>query len=326
MELVIRDNDYESSITDVIIPTLKVSAAQKNAAVAYLFGLRSKGSATTIRGVLNNIARILSPEGEEWDLVAFPWHEITFLQADRLIQSLIEMGRAPSTINAHLSAIKGVALKAWNMDQITTDSYQKIKQVKGVTGTRVSKGRALSQHEVRALLSACDRDNTSKSLRDAAIVAVLVGCGLRRAEVAGIEMAAWDRENQSLNIMGKGNKERISFTPQWVADRLELWINEVRGEEPGPLFTRIRRHDDVTMDGITGHALYHILILRAEEAGIKKFAPHDLRRTYATKLLSSGEDLIVVKNAMGHSNISTTEHYDYRGLEKQKEASLRVIY
>ena len=70
--------------------------------------------------------------------------------------------------------------------------------------------------------------------------------------------------------------------------------------------------------------MYHILQVRQREAGLDRCAPHDLRRTFATALLDNGEDLITVKDAMGHASLTTTQKYDRRGEQKLRKARDRL--
>ncbi|MGL6352251.1 MAG: tyrosine-type recombinase/integrase, partial [Aeromonas sp.] len=243
-----------------------------------------------------------------------------------VIEMLSDTGRAPATINTYLAALKGVAFEAWTLQQIDTDSYQHIKLVRSVKGTRLPKGRALDSREVTALYRVCEQDPSSKGLRDAAILGVLVGCGLRRSEVVALNIEHLMLRDQVLKVRGKGNKERLAFVPDGAWMRLMKWVEEVRGDHPGALFQRIRRFDDVTSDRMTDQAIYHILDTRRMEAGLDKFAPHDLRRTFASAMLDNGEDIITVKDAMGHASVATTQKYDRRGDERLRQASKRLPF
>ncbi len=241
-----------------------------------------------------------------------------------VLEMLSDSGKAPATINTYLAALKGVALEAWTMKQIDTDSFQHIKQVRSVKGSRLPKGRALERHEIRSLFFTCESDPSSKGVRDAAILGVLLGCGLRRSEIVALDMVDMIYKDRALKVLGKGNKERIAYVPGGAWKRLEKWVEEVRGEHEGPLFPRIRRFDDVTGERMSDQAIYHILDTRRVETGLEKFAPHDLRRTFASSMLDNGEDIVTVKDAMGHSSIATTQKYDRRGDERLKRASQRL--
>jgi len=156
------------------------------------------------------------------------------------------------------------------------------------------------------------------------MLAVILGCGLRRSEAVGLDLSDVVTTERALRVLGKGNKERLAYMPAGTWQRLKLWIDEVRGEKDGPLFTRIRRFDTLTNDRLTDQAVYHVLQVRQRQAGIAKCAPHDLRRTFATAMLDNGEDLITVKDAMGHASVTTTQQYDRRGEARLRTARDRL--
>ncbi|HHT8313793.1 TPA: tyrosine-type recombinase/integrase [Yersinia enterocolitica] len=291
-----------------------------NPAIAYLLSLGSKRSRQTMGSFLNIVAKMIGFQ----NLRDCAWSSMRRHHILAVLEMLSDSGKAPATINTYLAALKGVALEAWTMKQIDTDSFQHIKQVRSVKGSRLPKGRALERHEIRSLFFTCESDPSSKGVRDAAILGVLLGCGLRRSEIVALDMVDMIYKDRALKVLGKGNKERIAYVPGGAWKRLEKWVEEVRGEHEGPLFPRIRRFDDVTGERMSDQAIYHILDTRRVETGLEKFAPHDLRRTFASSMLDNGEDIVTVKDAMGHSSIATTQKYDRRGDERLKRASQRL--
>ena len=104
---------------------------------------------------------------------------------------------------------------------------------------------------------------------------------LRRSEAVGLDLRDVVTDERALRVLGKGNKERLAYMPAGTWQRLRTWIDDVRGEKDGPLFTRIRRFDTLTNDRLTDQAVYHVLQVRQRQAGVTKCAPHDLRRTFA---------------------------------------------
>ena len=70
--------------------------------------------------------------------------------------------------------------------------------------------------------------------------------------------------------------------------------------------------------------MFKRLVKRREEAGLKPFSPHDLRRTFAGDLLDAGVDLSTVQDLMGHANPATTKVYDRRDDRRKREAAARV--
>jgi site-specific recombinase XerD len=109
------------------------------------------------------------------------------------------------------------------------------------------------------------------------MLAVILGCGLRRSEVVGLDLRDVVTHERALRVLGKGNKERLAYMPAGTWQRLRSWIDDVRGERraavhPYPSF------DTLTNDRLTDQAVYHILQVRQRQAGYE-MCPHDLRRT-----------------------------------------------
>lgn len=296
--------------------------ALENPAMSYLLSLQSSRSRQTMHSFLNIVAKLLGSH----DLKSCPWHLLKRQHIQAILDQLLAAGRSPATVNTYLAALKGVALESWAMGLIDTDTFQHIRQVKSIRGSRVTKGRALRNNEIKKLFTTIEQDSSPKGIRDDAIVAVLLGCGLRRAELVALDLVHIDQVEQLFIVTGKGNKQRKAFIPDQVWEKLLFWIQQVRGEYPGPLFTRIRRFDDVTLNRLSDQAVYHILKLRQDESGIAPFAPHDLRRTFASMMLENGEDIVTVKDAMGHASITTTQRYDKRGDERLRRASKRLFF
>lgn len=298
------------------------SASSLNPAQAYLIGLSSAASRQTMKSFLNIVASMLGFTS----LQSCAWGSLRRHHIRGLLEMLQVSGRAPATINTYLSALKGTAREAWMMKQMDTESYQQILAVRAVRGSRLTRGRALASAEIHALFNSCEQDSGCKGSRDAAMLAVMLGCGLRRSEVVGLDYASILHKEQALLVRGKGNKERLAFMPENVWQRIHIWTDTIRGEYEGPLFTRIRTGDDVTSQRMTPQAVYHILGQRREKSGIGECAPHDLRRTFASMMLDNGEDLITVRDAMGHASVTTTQRYDRRGDARLRHAADKLKF
>lgn len=288
---------------------------------AYLLSLNSPRSRQTMASFLGIVARMLGATGAE----TCSWGSLRRHHVMGITELLRDTGRATATVNTYLAALKGVAKEAWMLRLMDVESFQHIRAVRNLRGSRLPRGRALPAEDVRRLFNACEADRSSLGVRDAAMLGVLLGCGLRRSETVGLSLSDVVTHGCALRVLGKGNKERLAYMPAGTWQRLQLWIDQVRGENPGPLFTRIRRFDTLTNDRLTDQAVYHILQVRQSQAGISKCAPHDLRRTFATALLDNGEDLITVKDAMGHASVTTTQQYDRRGEARLQTARDRLI-
>lgn len=270
-----------------------------------------------MRHALDTIAEIAGFDGA----LQVPWHELRF-QHTTLIRTQLRDRYAASTTNKMLSALRQTLKMAWRLGQMSAEEYQAAADVENVRGdntVRAAAGREVTAPERMALFEACDADESPAGDRDAAIIAVLYACGLRRAEVAGLDAGDVDLEGSRLTIRGKGNKVRsVPVGAAW--QRLRAWT-DIQDSDDGPLFVRVWRGGALSVQRLTPQGIYHILRKRADQAGVKPFTPHDLRRTYAGDLLDAGADISTVQQMMGHANTSTTAGYDRRGERVKQEAA-----
>jgi len=278
-------------LDEEFLPTLSGSEVPVNPARAYLLSLNSPRSRQTMASFLGIVAGMLGATSPD----TCSWGSLRRHHVMGITELLRDTGRATATVNTYLSALKGVAKEAWMLRLMDVESFQHIRAVRNLRGSRLPAGRALPPEEIRALFAVCEADRSCLGPRDAAMLAIILGCGLRRSEAVGLDLRDVVTQDRALRVLGKGNKERLAYVPAGAWQRLQKWIDEVRGETPGPLFTRIRRFGDVTLNRLTDQAVYHILQVRQGQAGISKCSPHDLRRTFATAMLDNGEDLITVR-------------------------------
>jgi len=312
--------DLPVTLTGEFWPAASGDNRLPDPARSYLLSLNSPRSRQTMASFLGIVAGMLGAVSVE----TCSWGSLRRHHVMAITEMLRDTGRATATINTYLAALKGVAKEAWMLRLMDVESFQHIRAVRNLRGSRLPRGRALPPGEIRQLFAVCNADRSSLGPRDAAMLAVILGCGLRRSEAVTLSLSDVVTQERALRVIGKGNKERLAFMPAGSWQRLQLWIDQVRGEAPGPLFTRIRRFDTLTHERLTDQAVYHILQVRQRQAGIAKCAPHDLRRTFATAMLDNGEDLITVKDAMGHASITTTQQYDRRGEQRLRSARDRL--
>lgn len=98
------------------------------------------------------------------------------------------------------------------------ESFQHIHAVRNLRGSRLPRGRALPAEEIRQLFVVCETDRSSLGPRDAAMLAVLLGCGLRRSELVGLSLSDVVMNERALKVLGKGNKERLAYMPAGTND------------------------------------------------------------------------------------------------------------
>lgn len=208
---------------------------ERNPALLYLAGLQSAESRRTQRSALGSVVRLFRGTSFE----AFAWHRLTYSHTVAL-RTLLAERLAPATANRYLGAVRGVLIAAWRLGLIDREAFEAARDVKPIRGARVRRGRLVRPAELRQLAVTAKADpRPNRGARDLAMVGVCYGGGLRRGEVARLDLASYD--GASVVALGKGNKERrvpLAGPVRWAVDR---WL-EQRGRRPGPLFVRSRAH------------------------------------------------------------------------------------
>jgi len=292
----------------------------QNPAVVYLASLKPTGRRTQ-QQALNTIARLLGAT----DCFSLDWAAIRYQHTAAIMACLAENYK-PATANKMRVAMRRVLKEAWRLGQMTAEEFQRAADVKAITGETLPAGRELTPGELSALMADCANDMTPAGARDAAIIALMYGVGLRREEVTTLDLADYESGTGKLVIRGKRSKERTGYLVGGAVDAMADWLVH-RGENAGPLFLAINKGGKIQHSRrVTPQAIYNLLAKRAESGGVKHFSPHDLRRTFVSDLLESGADIALVAKMAGHADISTTARYDRRPEQaKQKAASLLHI-
>ena len=296
-------------------------ALDQNPAVIYLAGLKPSGR-RSMRQALDLVAVLLGTP----NALACPWPELRYEHVTA-IRAKLEETYKPATVNKILAAIRGVMRTAWLAGQMNADEYHQVAAIKGVKNTTLPAGRELSTGEITALMAACENDPTPAGARDAALIALAYSCGLRREELAGLELADYDPRTGVLVVRGTGSKERTAYLVNGAAQAMADWLT-LRGNQAGALFHPINKGGHILPQAMTPQAVYNLLQKRADEAGVKEFSPHDLRRSFVSDMLEAGADIATVAKMAGHANVQTTARYDRRPEENSRSAAglLHVPY
>ena len=306
---------------NALAPLAVALPADIHPAFVYLASL-APGSRRTMNRALNATAQTLTTG--RCDLATMPWHQLRYQHLAALRSWLME-NYAAETGNKMLSAVRGVLANAWQLGQIDTDAYMKAIKVKSIDGEKpdAAAGRALSAGEISALLRVCADDPTPAGVRDACILGLGVYAGLRRDSIAKLQIANYDTARRQLTVTTKRNKTLALPIETGLAAALDDWLL-LRGSWPGPLLCAVRKGGRVERCGISGATVYRALAKRGDQAGVKPFTPHDLRRTFAGDLLDAGADISTVQRLMGHANTNTTAGYDRRGERAKRDAVGRL--
>ena len=178
----------------------------------------------------------------------------------------------------------------------------------------------LVKEQAKELLLVPDR-LTLKGKRDYVILALLVGCALRRQELASLDVETIQlREGRWVlaDLEGKGRRIRTVAVPVWVKHGINAWMTAAAIEE-GPLLRSIAKGGKVGRS-LSDWAAWSVVEHSAKQIGIERFGAHDLRRTCAKLCRKSGGDLEQIKFLLGHSSIQTTERY----LGSEQEIAIAV--
>lgn len=323
----------------------------QNPAAVYIASLPAATGKRTQAQALHVIARIFGA-----DVNCLNWGALRY-QHTAAVRAKLAEAYAPATANKILSALRQTIKHAWLLGQMGPDEYGKAINLKPITGETLPAGRELSQGEILALINTCQDDETPAGTRDAAIIGLMYGAGLRRAEVVSLTLESFDIETGELTLTGKRNKQRKAYITNGALEALCDWL-DIRGLAAGALFVEVDKggnvltqRNEITVKqsrrkggaivankkagmtiyrggAMTSQAIYNMLIKRAQQANVKQFSPHDMRRTFVSDLLDKGADIATVAKMAGHANVQTTARYDRRPEEAKRKAAnlLHVPY
>ena len=214
-----------------------------------------------------------------------------------------------STINVRLAAVRALVREARQNGMLSSEEAATLTDVPNVPQRGTRMGNWLTKEQARELLAVPDR-STVKGKRDYAILALLVGCALRRRELASLTVETIQlRENRWVlaDLRGKGGRIRTVAVPLWVKQGVNAW-QAVAKIEDGPLLRSIAKGGKVG-ESLSDWAIWAVVAESARQIGIERFGAHDLRRTCAKLCRKAGGDLEQIKFLLGHTSIQTTERY-----------------
>lgn len=217
---------------------------------------------------------------------------------------LIDSGAASSTINLHLSVLRNLAREAVSANMIDPATAADIVSVKGVSQQGRRDGVWLSSEQAQSILTRIDL-STPVGRRDAAIMGLLIGCALRRAEACCVvieQIRQVEGRWAVVDLRGKGGRVRTVPIPAWAADAILKWTASA-GIVSGRVLRPVSRTGTVLDRPMTSSGLWDVV------RRVAKVAPHDLRRTFAKLARAGGASLEQIQLTLGHASIETTQRY-----------------
>jgi site-specific recombinase XerD len=219
-------------------------------------------------------------------------------------------GLGSVSINVCITAVRKLAVEAADNGLLAPELAAGITRVKGAKSVGVRTGNWLSVQQAQRLLNAPDV-TTKKGLRDRAMLAILLGCGLRRSEVAALTLRhIQQRDNRwcIVDLVGKHGRVRTIPMPTWVKVAIDTWTGPA-GITEGHVLRPVMRGDQVKGERLTEKVVWQLLPPYAIAAGVPGIAPHDLRRSCAKMCRAAGGELEQIQLLLGHASVQTTERY-----------------
>ena len=223
--------------------------------------------------------------------------------------SLEKRGLASSSINVRLSAIRKLAVEAADNGLLAPELAAAIGRVKGAKRHGRRTGNWLTRVQTEQMLALPDR-TTNKGKRDRALLCLLIGCGLRREELASVTLERIQQRDGRwalVDLEGKGRRIRTVPMPPWAKVAIDAWSSAAQITD-GRLLRAVNKADRVVGQGMTAQAVFGVV----EQYGVKigmEIAPHDLRRTFAKLAHKGHATLEQIQISLGHASIQTTERY-----------------
>jgi site-specific recombinase XerD len=242
-----------------------------------------------------------------WESAGRPVFSRATVQAYRV--ALEARGLAAASVNQKLSAIRKLAAEAsWNglLDPVAAQGIRAVKGAK-TQGTRT--GNWLSKQNAEQLINTPDT-STVKGKRDRAILAVMIGCGLRREEVAGLTVEDVQQRDGAwcvVDLRGKHGRIRTVPMPSFAKAAIDQWT-AAAGVTVGRLFRGVNKGDRVTGEGLSSQGIWRAVEAHSQALGVR-VAPHDLRRTHAKLSYRGGAKLDQIQLGLGHASLMTTQRY-----------------
>ncbi|QLE59600.1 site-specific integrase [Nostoc sp. TCL26-01] len=303
------------SLASPLVLAAPIPLSEHPAAV-YLSSL-GVGSRPAMRYALSAIARLLT--NGNCDAMTLNWAALRYKHTAAVRAVLME-NYTPAYANKMLCALRRVLKEALRLELMTAQDFARAVDIANIKVSKQLRGRALSPTEIAALMAVCFDDPTPTGYRDAALLTILRGAGLRRTEVVNLDLGDFEQSTSALKVRGgKGGKDRSVYLPDSGLDVLLDWLS-IRGVAAGPLLCHVNKSGRVVLRRLTSQAVLFILQKRGQQVGVRDFSAHDFRRTFISELLDSGVDISTVQKLAGHASPELTARYDRRDEQTKKRA------
>lgn len=224
--------------------------------------------------------------------------------------SLEQQHYASTTINLRLAAVRRLAYEAADCGLLSADLAAGIRRVRGAKRLGIPVGNWLTAEQGKRLLQTVD-GGSLRGRRAYATLAILLGCGLRRAELTTLRVEDIQQREEHwviADLVGKGGHIRTIPIPDWVKAGIDAWT-VASGITTGILLRSINKAGRIWGTGFSPKVIWGVVKQKAKCCDIPCLAPHDLRRTCARLCHQAGGELEQIQFLLGHVSVQTTERY-----------------
>lgn len=278
-------------------------------------------TAESVRSSLKRIARIWKKTD---DLRAVDWTSLTLDDALRIRKALAGSFK-PSSVNTSLTALRGLVKFMRNRDLIELRVATFIlDELKSLSYTEPDTGIALTLDQQTLLLRHTQHDKWKhRGLRDGAVLALGLGCGLRRKEIVKLDVSDYNRLEHSLTVRkSKGRKTRVCFVRAGFEQYLDAYL-KLRGTRPGPFIGKVDR-SGLYLSELTVQQAHNVVKRVSGECGIP-LKTHDLRRSCATDAAENDMPIELIARQLGHVSVDMTAKHYLRNGEKRLKKAMREL-
>jgi integrase len=277
----------------------------KSPAAAYLASV-GPGSRRTVQQALTKLAALVA--AADADPVKIRWEAMRRPDTVRL-RTELKGAYAPATANKILSVLRGVLRAARDLGAMKEADFQAAASLEQIKPSKPQPARPVTRERVATLFESCATEGNAAGSRDAAMLAIFLASGMRRAEAAALDAGDYDPAKGTLHIRGERPEyDRLVRLPTPARRVLAAWLT-IRGTEPGPLLTPVDKSGLIKFRRMTDQAIYDIFGRIVERAGARDITLRDLRSAYVVGLIRSGKTVEEVQYLVGHASWFTTATY-----------------
>ncbi|HET7440500.1 MAG TPA: tyrosine-type recombinase/integrase [Terriglobales bacterium] len=231
--------------------------------------------------VLNSLGSMASRRAYQFAMDTFiEWYcsepRLAFgrMVVTRFRMSLEARGLSSSSINQRLAAVRRLAYEAADCGLLSPELAAGIRRVKGVKQLGHRAGNWLTLEQCSTFLDGITGDDL-RAKRDRAMIAILIGCGLRRAELAALEFEHIQTRQGHwaiVDLVGKGGHIRTVPVPRWAKEALDRWTSAA-ALTTGRIFRAVSRAGRTWGTGIGENVIWHVVRKRCNQGGLEQFCP-----------------------------------------------------